>query len=336
MNLVTRNSIDAVIAAVIPSYRVKAHILGVIDSIGDEVSLVYVVDDQCPEQSGAFVEANCSDSRVRVVRHMQNQGVGGAVMTGYKHAIADGADVIVKIDGDGQMDPSLLPLFVEPILSGRADYTKGNRFWDLRQIKQMPFVRRVGNLGLSFLSKLSCGYWDIFDPTNGYTAIHASVAEKLPLESISTRYFFETDILFRLNTMRAVVVDVPMDAKYGDEVSGLKVSKVIGEFAVKHFRNFLKRITYNYFLRDLSVASLELLMGMVFMVFGLLFGAFQWWSSAMQGVSTPVGTIMICTVAVVAGLQFILAFVSYDIANVPRNSLHPLLRRRVMSVDYHR
>lgn len=313
------------IAVVIPCYRVTQHIVEVISAIGPEVDHIYCVDDACPDNSGEMIRREVRDQRVRVIRHAANQGVGGAMLTGYAQAIADGATVMVKIDGDGQMDPRLLSAFVAPILRGDADYTKGNRFWDLRQIRQMPLLRRVGNLGLSFLSKASTGYWDIFDPTNGYTAIHASVAARLPVESISRRYFFETDMLFRLNTMRAVVVDVPMDARYGDETSGLRIGSILGEFLAKHVRNLFKRIAYNYFLRDLPVASLELLAGLGLGMFGVLFGGWHWWRSAQQLDSTPVGTIMIATVAVVSGLQFLLAFLSYDINSVPRRPLHPLL-----------
>ncbi|HWJ93415.1 MAG TPA: glycosyltransferase family 2 protein, partial [Telluria sp.] len=229
------------IAVVIPSYKVTRHILDVIAGIGPEVSRIYVVDDKCPDKSGDFVRAHCQDPRVTVLEHEVNQGVGGAVMTGYRAAIADGARVIVKVDGDGQMDASLIPAFVAPILAGEADYAKGNRFFNLERITAMPPVRLFGNAVLSLLTKLSSGYWDLFDPTNGYTAIHADAARYLPFDKISRRYFFETDMLFRLNTLGAVVVDVPMDAVYGDEVSNLKVSRIVTEFATKHVRNFLKR-----------------------------------------------------------------------------------------------
>lgn len=316
---------DSRIAVVIPCYKVTRHIQAVIAAIGSEVWRIYCVDDACPENSGDMIEREVRDDRVVVVRHAENQGVGGAVLSGYARGIADGADILVKIDGDGQMDPALLPGFVTPIMRGEADYTKGNRFWDLREIRQMPLARRIGNVGLSFMSKASSGYWDVFDPTNGYTAIHADVAARLPAASISKRYFFETDMLFRLNTFRAVVVDVPMDAHYADETSGLKISTIVGEFATKHIRNFVKRIGYNYFLRDLSVASLELLAGTILFTFGAVFGAWHWWQSAQQLDSTPVGTIMIATVAVVSGLQFLLAFIGHDISTVPKRPLHPLL-----------
>lgn len=320
------------IAVVIPSYKVTRHIAGVIAAIGPEVDAIYCVDDACPEGSGDFIEREIRDPRIRVLRHSHNQGVGGAVMTGYQRAIADGATVIVKIDGDGQMDPALLPAFAIPILRGEADYTKGNRFWDMRQLRQMPLIRRIGNLGLSFMAKASAGYWDVFDPANGYTAIHADIAARLPFDSISRRYFFETDMLFRLNIMRAVVADIPMDARYGDEISNLKISRIVAEFALKHLRNFSKRIAYNYFLRDLSVASLELIAGVGLLGFALVFGAWHWWQSAQSDAATPIGTIMIATVAIVSGLQFLLAFVSYDIASVPRRPVHPLLGRRGLSL----
>lgn len=318
------------IAVVVPCYRVKAHIAGVIAAIGPEVDSIYCVDDACPEGSGDFIEATISDPRIQVIRHDNNQGVGGAVITGYRQAIADGADVIVKLDGDGQMDPALLPRFVGPILRGECDYTKGNRFWDLSGIDEMPAVRRIGNLCLSFLSKASTGYWDVFDPTNGYTAIHARVAEYLPFESVSKRYFFESDMLFRLNTFRAVVNDIPMDARYGDEVSGLRITRIIGEFLLKHCVNFSKRIGYNYFLRDLSLASFELVAAVTLLAFAACFGGWHWLHSIQYDTTAPLGTIMIATIAVVSGLQFTLAFLGYDIASVPRRPLWPLLSTRTL------
>jgi hypothetical protein len=183
-------------------------------------------------------------------------------------------------------------------------------------------VRLFGNAMLSLMTKLSSGYWDLFDPTNGYTAIHADAARHLPLDKISKRYFFETDMLFRLNSLRAVVVDVPMHARYGDEVSNLKISRIFGEFLGKHLRNTGKRIFYNYFLRDFSLASLELLGGLALLAFAGVFGAFHWLSSWREGVSTPVGTIMIVAISAIWGMQLLLAFVGYDIGTVPRRPIH--------------
>ena len=323
---------DFKISVVIPSYRVTRHIIDVILAIPPLVWRIYVIDDACPDQSGKFVEDNVSDMRVVVVYHEYNQGVGGAVMTGYKAAIADGADVIVKIDGDGQMDPTLINNFVQPILEGAADYTKGNRFFDLEQIGLMPSVRLMGNAILSFMSKLSSGYWDLFDPSNGYTAIHSDVASHMPFTKISCRYFFEADMLFRLNTLRAVVVDIPMNACYCDEVSNMNISKIIFELLFKHARNFVKRIFYNYYLRDLSLASLELPLGLMMVIFGVLFGGWHWLDSMHQGTSTPAGTVMLAALPALIGIQFVLAFFASDIASVPRWPIH----RRIHSIWQHR
>lgn len=319
------------IAVVIPAYRVANHIVSVVASIPPIVERIYVVDDACPDYSGKVVEAECQDSRIRVLRHEINGGVGCAVMTAYQAAIKDGMEIIVKIDGDGQMDASLIPEFVMPILLGEADYTKGNRFYNLEEIRAMPSVRLFGNAVLSFLSKLSSGYWNLFDPTNGLTAIHVEVAKMLPFEKISQRYFFESDMLFRLNTIRAVVVDIPMTAQYGNEVSNLKVSRVIGEFFIKHASNFFKRIFYNYYLRDLSLASIELPFGIILILFGLLFGAYRWWVAAQLGIAATAGTVMIAALPIFMGLQFLLAFVGYDISSIPTRPRHIKFNRQLMS-----
>lgn len=313
---------EILIAVVIPSYRVTRSISAVIAKIGPEVDKIYVVDDCCPDESGLLVEKTCKDTRVHVLYNKENQGVGGAVMAGYAAAVLDRMDIIVKIDGDDQMDPMLIPQFVAPIIAGRADYTKGNRFFNLQEVRSMPAVRIFGNTILSFMTKFSSGYWEIFDPTNGYTAIHSSVAALLPTAKISRRYFFETDVLFRLNTLRAVVADIPMTAKYGDETSHLKISKIVGEFFFKHARNFIKRIGYNYYLRDMSVASIELPVGIIMLMTGCAFGILHWSESLKSGIPTPAGTVMLAALPIIMGVQFVLSFIGHDVAANPRETLH--------------
>ena len=317
------------IAAVIPCYRVRAQVLGVIDAIGDRAAAIYVVDDGCPEGSGKHVEAECRDRRVRVIYHGQNRGVGAAVITGYRAALEDGADIIVKLDGDGQMDPADLPRVVGPIVDGAADYAKGNRFYHLDHIHRMPAMRIAGNAALSFITKFSSGYWDIFDPTNGYTAIHAAVARELPLSKIATGYFFESDMLHHLGLAGAVVRDVPLAARYGDEHSGVRLTSAVVRFSARHARNIARRLFYNYFLRDFSAASLELVLGLILLAFGLVFGATQWVEWSARGVGAYAGTVMLAALPVILGTQLLLAFVNYDVSRVPREPLHPqILRRR--------
>ena len=263
------------------------------------------------------------DKRVKVLFHAVNQGVGGAVVTGYKAALAAGADVVVKLDGDGQMDASEIRHLVAPILAGKADYSKGNRFASLNGLEVMPGIRILGNGALSFLTKLSTGYWNVTDPTNGFTAVSRSVLELLPLDMIAKRFFFESDMLFRLSLVRAVVWDVSMKAKYGAEKSNLNVLKALFEFGWKHCINYHKRLFYNYYLRDMSAASLELPLGWALMIFGVIFGLVKWGESIGTGIAATAGTVMIPSVSVITGLQLVLAWVNYDVAQVPK---HPLSR----------
>lgn len=318
------------IAVVIPCYRVTRSILQVIASIGPEVGLIYVIDDACPEASGKLVQERCADPRVRVIFHDRNQGVGGAVISGYRAAVEDGADIIVKLDGDGQMDASLIPYFIEPIQSGEADYTKGNRFYEIDSVVRMPLVRLVGNAGLSFLTKLSSGYWGLFDPTNGYTAICARVIPYLPLDKIERGYFFESDMLFRLNTLRAVVVDLPADAIYGDEISNLKIARELPRFAFKNLRNFGKRIAYNYFIRDFSFASLQLLLGVGLTGFGVVFGLLKWWQGLQMESLASAGTVMLAGLSVMIGIQMLLGFLQYDISNQPTFAFQRKIKPRAL------
>lgn len=313
------------IAVIVPCYRVARHILDVIARIGPECSLIYVVDDKCPEYSGQIVERECLDKRVRVIRHDVNKGVGGATLTGIRQALIDGAEVVVKIDGDGQMDPTLIERFVRPILEGDADYTKGNRFFNPEDAVTMPGVRLLGNAALSFITKLSTGYWNIFDPTNGFIAIHRKVAVLLPFEKISERFFFETDMLFRLNVLRAAVVDIPMKAVYKDEKSNLKVTRELFGFLLGHGRIFAKRVFYNYFLRNFSLASIELVLGSTLILFGLVFGIQAWIESTTAAVPATAGTVMVGALPIIIGTQLLLSFVNFDIEATPKSCLHKRL-----------
>lgn len=310
------------IAVIIPTYKARNHILQVIENVGPEVEKIYVVDDFCPDGSGDLVAERCSDSRVVLIKHEVNQGVGGAVMSGYMAAIRDGMEILVKIDSDGQMDPALIPNFVAPIINAEADYTKGNRFFHLDSLQTMPRSRLFGNAVLSFMCKFSSGYWNIFDPTNGFTAVHSHIIQYLPFDKISKRFFFETDMLFRLNLLKAVVLDIPINSHYGTEVSNLKISKIIPEFLWKHGRNFVKRIFYNYYLRDMSIASLELLLGCILIIFGTVFGVLQWTEASRLETVASSGTVMLSAVPILIGLQLLLAFLSFDIASVPRRPLN--------------
>lgn len=313
------------VGAVIPCYKVSGQILSLLRQIGPGVTRIYVVDDCCPEQTALLVERECSDPRVVTIRHEANRGVGGAVITGYERALLDGMDVIVKLDGDGQMNPALISRIIKPIISGRADYTKGNRFFSAELLSQMPPIRVFGNSVLSFVSKAASGYWNIMDPTNGFTAIHSRVLAMLPLEKLSKRYFFESDMLFRLNTLRAVVVDIPMPASYGDEISNLSLKNAAFYFPLKYGVRFFKRIFYNYFLRDFNMCSVQLLAGASLFGVGLLFGLYTWYLAFTSNTSTPIGTVMLASLPIIIGFQLLLSALTFDAMNIPKEPLHTTL-----------
>lgn len=309
------------LAVVIPCFRVKAQIGEVIARIGPEVEMIFVVDDACPDGSGRFVQDTIDDPRLRVLFHEANKGVGGAVMTGYRAALQSGAEVIVKVDGDGQMDPALVRVIAHPVIEGRADYAKGNRFHSIWNVRQMPRRRLVGNAALSFLTKLSSGYWSIFDPTNGYTAIHADALRRLELANVSERYFFESDMLINLGGIRAVVTDVAMEARYADETSNLRIADVFGQFLFKNGRELGKRVLYSYFMRDFNLASAQLVLGLLMIGFGAVFGGISWYNSVSSGETSSTGTVMLATLPVILGFQLVLSFLGFDMANEPKTPI---------------
>lgn len=307
------------VAAVLPCYKVKKHVEDLFNRFGPEFDAIYAVDDKCPEESGAFIEKVIKDPRVKVIYLKANQGVGGAVLAGFKAARQDGHAIAVKIDGDGQMDPALAKKFIRPILNNEADYTKGNRFFDPASLKDMPKGRIIGNAILSFVSKFSTGYWNIFDPTNGYLAINLKLVDFLQIDKVAKRYFFETDMMFRLSLIRAKVIDIPMKAIYEDEVSNLHFSKEAGKFMLGHTRNFIKRIGYNYFLRGFSIASLELLVGLAALLFGIIYGVIKMGGSEAQ----PAGTVMMAALPILTGIILLISFLNFDMQQTPTDPVGP-------------
>jgi glycosyltransferase involved in cell wall biosynthesis len=314
------------IAAVIPCYRVERDIESVLGRIPAYIKHIIVVDDASPDSTADLVTASAKeDDRILLIRHPSNQGVGGAMITGYQKALDLGAQMIVKIDGDGQMDMEHLPRLLQPLIEGRADYTKGNRFRDFKSLQQMPFIRRVGNMGLAFLAKAATGYWHLFDPTNGFNAIRAEVLAQLPLDKIDRTYYFETSMLANLYLIGAVVKDVPMPARYQGEISSLLVHRILFEFPPRLFVTFLQRLVLKNFIYDFSMGSIYLLAAVPLLLFGLLFGTYKWIQYASRGVPAPTGTVMLPTLSVLLGIQLLLSAVEIDLRSVPTEPLsHPL------------
>ncbi len=308
------------VVVVIPAFKVKRHILDVIARLGPEVDKILVVDDHCPEQSGLFVRENSTDPRLEVLYNEKNLGVGGTVKRGYVRALDLNADVVIKIDGDDQMDPAYLKSFISLIVDHGFDYAKGNRFFYLDELMKMPKTRLIGNGLLSLINKFVNGYWNIMDPTNGYTAIRGDMLRQLPLHKIDNRYFFESDMLFRLSIHRAVVQDLAIPARYAGERSNLSIKRVLWEFPPKYINRFFKRILYLYFLRDFNVASIEMLLGSALMIFGTVFGIHFWLKSLSTGSLTSSGSVMLSALPIILGFQLLLSALNFDIQNVPKKT----------------
>ena len=305
-----------VVTAILPAYRTASTIRSVIERIPVEVDHVVVVNDASPDNLDEVLSEIC-DPRLLVLRHRENRGVGGAMKTGFAKALELGSDVIVKLDSDGQMDPALLTSLTEPLLRGQADFSKGNRFFDLSMIRNMPVVRRIGNLALSFLVKLASGYWGLFDPCNGYLALSGPLLRSLEFRRLADRYFFEISLLCEANLARAVLRDVPMPVVYGDEVSSLSPVRTLFGFAPRLIGRALRRIGLTYFLRDFNVVSVFITAGLPSMAFGTVWSLHYWYKSYLTGVVASTGTVMVGTLPIILGFQLLLQAIVLDIQNEP-------------------
>jgi glycosyltransferase involved in cell wall biosynthesis len=305
------------IAVIVPAYNEAPHIGGVITTLPDCVDHIIVVDDCSTDNTGAVVK-EIADSRVVDLRTPVNLGVGGATLTGYERALALSADIAVKMDGDGQMLPEHLHLLLDAIIDQGYDYAKGNRFLNGDLLHVMPRHRLFGNIVLTFLNKLASGYWQIFDPQNGYTAITAKTLQRLDLRKIHPRYFFENDMLIALNFINARVVDVAIPARYGNERSDLNPFRAGITFPLLFLPRFWRRIYQKYVLRDFSPIALFLFMGLILSAWGIIFGAYHWILSIATEHVASTGTVMLAVLPLILGFQLVLQAIVLDIQETPK------------------
>lgn len=315
----------AKVGVVIPAYRVAPQIEKVVRGIPPWVQSIIVVEDKSPDDTAERV-MRLADPRVTLLRHAVNRGVGGAMQTGFAEALRQGLDVVVKMDGDDQMDPKYLPSLVQPLVDGRADMVKCNRYSSLQSLRDMPAVRVIGNAGLTFLVKLASGYWSIFDPANGYVAVRTKVLERIDLPRLPQRYYFESGFLIELGIQRAVVLDVPMTAKYAGEHSSLKPHRVLLEFPPKLLVGFLRRTFWRYFVHDFTALSVFVLIGLPSLVTGLTYGIWRYVELQRADQLASAGEVMIAAMPIILGVQLLLQAVVLDIQNVPKQPLSPPIR----------
>ncbi len=309
-----------IITVVIPCYNVSRHIEDVIKKLPPEVRWIIAVNDQSKDDTEKILaRLQEENKKVIFINHEMNQGVGGAMVTGFKRSIELNSDITIKIDGDDQMDSSYIPGLIKPIIDNKADYTKGNRFRDFKALRQMPVLRRFGNLGLSFMIKAASGYWNIFDPNNGFVAINNEMLKTIDINKIHKRYFFESSMLIELYHADAVIQEIPMKARYGNEVSNLSMARTLFGFPPKLLKAFIRRIILKYFLFDFNIASLYLLFGVPLFLLGLIYGVVNYVEYGSSHTPAPTGTVVIPTLLIIMGFQLLLSATSYDISNYPKS-----------------
>jgi glycosyltransferase involved in cell wall biosynthesis len=300
------------VAVVIPAFNVANQIGSVVKGIPDVVDEIVIVDDGSPDDlAGALWDLQ--DERVTIVRHAVNQGVGGAMVTGFRRALHGHADVVVKMDGDGQMDPAYLPALLDPIVGAGYGYAKGNRFLYPDELRDMPTIRLIGSFALTFLTKLASGYWHVFDPVNGFVAIDGQLLRRLPLAHIARRYFFEIDMLIMLNIFRARVKDVPVPARYGEETSSMPIGRVSFTFPLYLLRGFWRRLYQRHVLREFSPVAVFWLLGSLLLGWGTGFGVLTWIRSIQTGQVASTGTVMLSVLPFILGFQLALQAILIEI-----------------------
>ena len=310
-----------VISVVIPCYNVERHIEDVLRAVPEYVSYIIAVNDCSTDNTGCTLKRlQEAHPRLVCINHETNQGVGGAMLTGFQKSIELNCDITIKVDGDNQMDLGYLNQLIQPIKNHQADITKGNRFRDLSALRHMPAIRRFGNLGLSFCIKAASGYWNIFDPTNGFIALSNETLKNINTSKIHKRFFFESSLLIESYYANAVIQEIPMKARYGDETSNLSVRKTLVEFPPKLFMAFVRRMILKYFLFDFNIASVFILFGFPLFLGGAVYGIIKYIQYGSSHIPAPTGTVVIPTLLITLGFQLLLSAANFDINNYPKKN----------------
>ena len=300
------------IAVAIPCYRVEEHLEKVVAGIPEFVDILLLVDDCSTDGTPVLVDRLADGHRIVALHHTENKGVGGAMKTAFRKAMEMAVDVVVKLDGDGQMDAAYIEPLVEALQEG--DFAKGNRLFDRRMLRRMPAIRRIGNMGVGFMVKAASGYWNVSDPVNGFFAIRTETLRRMDLDRIADRYFFESSMLIEMHYAGARIHEVSMPAIYADEHSNLSIGKTLFSFPPRLIAAWLRRLHLSYFVYDFNICSLYILVGLPSFLFGLIFGLANWIHYASLSCPSPTGTIMVAVLTFILGFQMLLAAAQYDIS----------------------
>ncbi len=303
---------DKKLAVVIPAFKAGGTIASVVEAIPSFVDWIIIVDDASPDQQEKVIRS-LEDPRIILLAHEKNKGVGGAMVTGYKKALDLGADLIAKIDADGQMDPEYLDRFARVAILHGCDYVKANRFGHLDALPAMPLARLLGSLILTFLTKIASGYWNVFDPQNGYVMITRDMLCRLDLKRLDQDWFFENAMLINLNILRARIGEIFLPARYGDEGSTMKLSGIISTFPGKLLSGFLFRVYQKYIFRSVSPFFLLVVFGALTIGWGTIWGSFAWYRSIATGVPATTGTVILALLPLLLGFASVLQAFVFDV-----------------------
>jgi glycosyltransferase involved in cell wall biosynthesis len=300
------------VAVVVPAHDEEELIGETLRGIPDFVDRVYVVDDASTDATGERARA-VGDLRVEVLVRDENGGVGAAILTGYRRALADGVDVACVMAADNQMDPAELRSLVSPVARGEVDYAKANRLFTGEAWRVIPRSRYLGNAVLSFLTKIASGYWHVADSQAGFTALSRAALERLDLDRIYPRYGFPNDLLVHLNVAGARVRDVPSRPIYGvGEQSGIRIRSVVPRISWLLFKGFWWRLKEKYVIRDFHPLVFFYVLGAVMTVVGLALGLVVAVSRLFFGNEITTPTVVLVALLLISGTQFTLFAMWFD------------------------
>ncbi len=303
------------VAVVVPAHNEERLIGRTITTMPILVDRIFVIDDKSSDDT-ANVVVELGDPRVELIRHEVNTGVGGAIMSGHRRVLEEGYDVSVVMAGDAQMDPDYLPALLDPIVHDGVRFTKANRFYARSSTGDMPRHRVFGNVVLSVMTKFASGYYHLFDPQNGYTAIHRDALARLDLDGIALDYSFENSLLIELNVLRVHARDVPVPAIYGEEVSGMRLRKVVPMLLGTLFRGYWSRIWRKYVFPSFAPFALLFFGGLFLLAFGTI-GTVVLALLAADGTTASPATVMLAVAPLLAGVQLFVQALVLDIQDSP-------------------
>jgi glycosyltransferase involved in cell wall biosynthesis len=299
------------IGVVIPAYNEEKLIKITVDGIPPYISRIYVINDASTDSTAKVLES-IKDSRLHVITHEVNQGVGAAILHGYKRALKENMDIIVVMGGDNQMNPDQLPKLLMPVIQGKADYTKGNRLMSKEFRGGMSKWRLFGNSILSLINKISSGYWHIMDPQNGYTAISRRALSGIDIDTLFTYYGYCNDMLVKLNTFGFRTMDITMPARYGQEKSSIKYSKFMFRVSRMLFRKFLWRLKMKYMVLDFHPLVFFYALGMTLVPLGVLLGLYIGATRLFFGWAVSPNFLILDALLLITGIQFTLFAMLFD------------------------